>query len=248
MWVEEAGYPVAWVTLEKSDNDLKQFLTYILTALQQTGDDLGQAALEIVENSQEINLQRILGLLINDLRDLEQLIVLVLEDYQLIENEEIDQFIELILNQAIANLHLVITTREDPNLPLTRLRVRNQLTEIRAIDLSFSLEESGEFLSNVMGVNLATKETEILKNRTEGWAAGLQLAALSLKESRDRAKFVEAFRGTHRHVLDYLIEEVLNSQPEEIRGFLRRTSILDQLSPSLCEAVTGQPASRKYLQ
>jgi len=247
MWVEETGHPIAWVTLEKSDNDLKQFLTYLLTALQQAEDNLGQAALEVIENTQDINLQRILKLLINDLCDLDEPIVLVLEDYHLIENENIDQLIELILNQAIANLHLVITTREDPNLPLTRLRVRNQLTEIRAMDLSFSLEEAGDFFSNVMGVNLLKREIEILENRTEGWIAGLQLAALSLKESGDSAKFVEAFRGTHRHVLDYLIDEVLNSQPEEIREFLRRTSILEQLSASLCEAVTGQEASKQYL-
>jgi LuxR family maltose regulon positive regulatory protein len=247
MWVVGAGHPVAWVTLEKSDNDLKQFLTYVLTALQRAEDTIGQAALEAVENTQEMNLQRIRGLLINDLYNLDRPIVLVLEDYHLIENEQIDQFIELMLNQAIANLHLVITTREDPNLPLTRMRVRNQLTEIRAIDLCFSLEEAGEFFANVMGLNLSKKEMEILKNRTEGWVAGLQLAALSLKESHDPTKFVEAFRGTHRHVLDYLIEEVLNSQTEEMREFLCRTSILDQLSPSLCEAVTSQAASRKYL-
>jgi LuxR family transcriptional regulator, maltose regulon positive regulatory protein len=248
MWVEKAGYPVAWVSLEKSDNDVKQFMTYVLTALQQAEDDLGQAALELVENVQEINLQQILGLLVNDLYRLDQLVILVLEDYHLIENEKIDQFIELLLNQTVAKLHLVITTREDPNLPLTRLRVRNQLTEIRAIDLSFSLNEADAFFSNVMGVHLPKREMEILKSRTEGWAAGLQLAALSLKESVDKAKFVEAFRGTHRHVLDYLIEEVLKSQPEDIKDFLRQTSILDQLSPSLCETVTGQKASGKYLQ
>jgi len=248
MWVEEAGHPVAWVSLEKSDNDLKQFITYVLTALQQAEDDLGQAALEFVENGQVINFQQILGLLVNDLYELSQPIILVLEDYHLIENEKIDQFVELILNQAPAKLHLVITTREDPGLPLTRLRVRNQLTEIRAADLSFSLDEASEFFSKVMGVHLPQKEMEVLESRTEGWAAGLQLAALSLKESVDKARFVEAFRGTHRHVLDYLIEEVLNSQPEEIREFLRWTSILDQLSPSLCEAVTGQKASGKNLQ
>jgi LuxR family maltose regulon positive regulatory protein len=247
MWVEEAGYPVAWVTLEESDNDLKRFLTYVLTSLGQAVEHLGQAALEVVENAREISLQRILGLLINDLYDLDQPVVLVLEEYHLIENEEIDQAIEWMLNQAVANLHLVIATREDPNLPLTRLRVRNQLTEIRAADLSFSLEEASDFFSNVMGVSLSKREMEILENRTEGWVAGLQLAALSLKESGDPTKSVEAFRGTHRHILDYLIEEVLKSQPEEIREFLRRTSILDQLSPSLCEAVTGQEASRKYL-
>jgi LuxR family maltose regulon positive regulatory protein len=247
LWVKETGHPVAWVTLEKSDNDVRQFLTYILTALQQARDDLGQAALEAVENAREIDLQRILGLLTNDLCDLDHPIVLVLEEYHLIENPKVDQVIEWMLNQAIANLHLVITTREDPNLPLTRLRVRNQLTEIRAADLSFSLEEACEFLTNVMGVNLSTKDMEILRDRTEGWVAGLQLAALSLREREDPTKFVTAFRGTHRHVLDYLIAEVLNSQPEEIRQFLQRTSILDQLSPSLCEAVTGQEASGKYL-
>ena len=248
MWVEKAGYPVAWVSLEKSDNDLKQFITYVLTALQQAEDDLGQTAFEVVENAQEINLQQILGLLVNELIALDQLVILVLEDYHLIENEEIDQFIELLLQQTVATLHLVITTREDPSLPLTRLRVRNQLTEIRAADLSFSLNEADEFFSNVMGVHLSKREMEILESRTEGWAAGLQLAALSLKESVDKAKFVEAFSGTHRHVLDYLIEEVLKSQPEYLKEFLRSTSILDELSPSLCEAVTGQKASRKYLQ
>jgi LuxR family transcriptional regulator, maltose regulon positive regulatory protein len=248
MWVKETGHPVAWVTLEKSDNDLRQFLTYMLAGLQQARDDLGQAALEAVENAQELNLQRSLGLLINDLCDLDEPIILVLEDYHLIENEQVDQVIELMLNQAIPNLHLVITTREDPNLPLTRLRVRNQLTEVRAADLSFSLEEACEFFSNVMGVNLSTKDMEILRDRTEGWIAGLQLAALSLRDSGDPTKFVAAFRGTHRHVLDYLMDEVLNSQPAEVRDFLYRTSILDQLSPSLCEAVTGQQASRKHLQ
>ncbi|MBI5033937.1 MAG: AAA family ATPase [Chloroflexi bacterium] len=247
MWVEEGGYPVAWVTLEKSDNDLRQFLIYFLTALEQAEDDLGQAALEVVENTQEVDLQRVLGLLVNDLYKLDQPIILVLEEFQLIENEKIDQFLEAILNQAVANLHLVITTREDPNLPLTRLRVRNQLTEIRAMDLSFSLAETGEFFSNVMRVDLSQEEMETLKNRTEGWVAGLQLAALSLKESIDTAKSVEAFRGTHRHVLDYLIEEVLKSQSEEKQEFLRGTSILDELSPSLCEAVTGLRASREFL-
>ncbi|MEZ4726939.1 MAG: LuxR C-terminal-related transcriptional regulator [Caldilineaceae bacterium] len=248
MWVEEARLPVAWVSLEKSDNDLKQFLAYLLIALQQVGDDLGHATLEIVESAPELDLQQILGLLINDLYHLDQPIILVLEDYHQIENTQIDQFLALLLNQAVANLHLVITTREDPNLPLTRLRVRNQLTEIRAGDLSFSLDEAADFFANVMGVHLSNRETAILKNRTEGWVAGLQLAALSLKESADPPKFVEAFRGTHRHILDYLIEEVLNSQPEAVQTFLRRTSILDQLSPALCEAVTGEKASRSFLR
>ncbi|MEZ4868552.1 MAG: LuxR C-terminal-related transcriptional regulator [Caldilineaceae bacterium] len=247
MWAEEAGYPVAWVTLEKSDNDLRQFLTYVLAALQRAEDELGQAALEAVENSADINLPRVLSLLVNDLLGLDRPLVLVLEEYHLIENKQIDQFIEALLNQAVVNLHVIIATREDPSLPITRLRVRNQLTEIRAADLSFSLEEAGEFFANVMRVNLPKRELKILKNRTEGWAAGLQLAALSLKESADSTHFVEALRGTHRHILDYLIEEVIDSQPEAIRAFLRRTSILDQLSPALCAAVTGQQDSTQLL-
>jgi len=247
LWVAEAGYPVAWVALEKADNDLRQFLTYVLAALQRVEDDIGQAALEVVDNSAELNLPHILGLLIHDLLGLDQPLILVLEEYHLIENAQIDQFIEALLNQAVANIHLVIATREDPSLPLTRLRARNQLTEIRAADLSFSLAEASEFFANVMGVNLPKRELTILQNRTEGWAAGLQLAALSLKESADPTRFVEAFRGTHRHILDYLIEEVFDSQPEEIRLFLRRTSILDQLSPALCAAVTGEQASAHHL-
>ena len=131
MWVEEAGHPVAWVALNNSDNDPKQFLKYVLIALQLVVNDLGQTALEVVENSREIDLQQVLGLLINDLCGLDQLVILVLEDYHHIENEKINQALGLLLNQAVPNLHLVITTREDPNLPLTRLRVRNQLTEIR---------------------------------------------------------------------------------------------------------------------
>lgn len=247
MWVEEAGCPVAWLILEQSDNDLKQFLTYLLAALGRVDVDLGQAALEVVESAREIDPHVVLKLLINDLVRLEGQVILVLEEYHLIENQEIDHFIEAILNQAVATLHLVIATREDPNLPLTRLRVRNQLTEVRAADLSFSPAEAAAFFADVMGVDLSARETTILTKRTEGWAAGLQLAALSLREHRDPARFVEAFHGTHRHVLDYLIEEVLNSQTEETRAFLRRTSILDQLSAALCEAVTGQKESAEIL-
>lgn len=248
MWVKQAGCPVAWVTLDKSDNKIIQFLAYVLTALGEAVEQLGQSALEMVENAPEANCQAVLDLLINDLCGLDQPVILVLEEYHLIENETIDQAVEFLLNQSVANLHLVIATREDPNLPLTRLRARNQLTEVRAADLSFSFEEAREFFASAMGVSLSESEIEILKNRTEGWVAGLQLAALSLKKGRDAAKFVETFRGTHRHVLDYLIEEVLNNQPEAIRVFLRRTSILDQLSPALCEAVTGQKESGEYLK
>ena len=247
MWIEELDNPVAWVTLQESDSEIRRFLACIVTAMQCLGNHPCDGICEVVESAREIDVQRTVALLADDVRNLVRPLVLVLEDYHLIGNDRVDRFIESILSNEVANLHLVITTREDPDLPVARMRVRNQLTEIRAKDLSFSLDEAGEFFSTVMGVKLSAGEIETLNNRTEGWIAGLQLAALSLKQSRDPATFVEAFRGTHRHVLDYLIDEVLKSQAEEIREFLRRTSILDQMSPSLCEAVTGQRAAGRYL-
>jgi LuxR family maltose regulon positive regulatory protein len=248
LWLGELGRPVAWVRLEQTDNDLPQFLKYVLAALQRSVDNLGRTALEVVESAREVNLAHVSSLLINDLHALEQPILLVLEDYHLIENPQIDAIIESLLRQAIQNLHLVITTREDPGLSLAHLRVKNQLTEIRAADLRFTLEEAIEFYTKVMSIHLPEKQVAILERRTEGWVAGLQLAALSLRDNRDPETFVSAFRGTHRHVLDYLLEEVLNGQTEEVRGFLRQTSILEQLCALLCEAVTGQKSSHQLLR
>jgi LuxR family transcriptional regulator, maltose regulon positive regulatory protein len=248
LWLGEISRPIAWVRLEKIDNEVPQFLKYLLTALQRIVDSLGGTALEMVESAREINLSHVSSLLINDLYTLEQPIILVLEDYHLIENPEIDAFITALLHQALQTLHLVITTREDPGLPLAHLRVKNQLTEIRAADLRFSQEEASEFFTKVMSIHLPEKQVGILAERTEGWVAGLQLAALSLKESQDPATFINTFRGTHRHVLDYLLEEVLNSQTEEVRRFLRQTAILEQLSAALCEAVTGQKNSQQLLR
>ncbi|HMN31009.1 MAG TPA: hypothetical protein PKE45_22835, partial [Caldilineaceae bacterium] len=248
LWLEEVNRPVAWVRLEKTDNEVSQFLKYVLTALQRSVDTLGRSALELVESAGEVNLSHVSSLLINDLYALEQPVVLVLEDYHLIENPAIDALIDSLLRQAIQNLHLVITAREDPGLSLAHLRVKNQLSEIRAADLRFSGEEASEFFSKVMSIHLPEKQVDLLAQRTEGWVAGLQLTALSLKESQDPEAFISAFRGTHRHVLDYLLEEVLNSQSEEVRSFLHQTSILEQLSASLCDAVTGQKNSRQLLR
>ncbi len=248
LWLEEVSRPVAWVRLERTDNEPSQFLKYVLTALQQCADNLGWAALEVVESARGVNLSLISSLLVNDLNALEQPVILVLEDYHLIDNPAIDALIESLLHQAIQTLHLVITTREDPGLSLAHLRVKNQLTEIRAADLRFSLDEASEFFTKVMSIHLPETQVAILAQRTEGWAAGLQLAALSLKDNQDPETFIRAFRGTHRHVLDYLLEEVLYGQTEEVRSFLCQTSILDQLSAPLCEAVTGQKNCHQLLR
>jgi LuxR family maltose regulon positive regulatory protein len=248
LWLEELSQPAAWVRLEKSENELSEFLKYVLTALQRAVDGLGRTALEMVESAREVNATQVLRLLIHDLYALAQPIILVLEDYHLIENPAIDAFLTSLLQQAIPTLHLVITTREDPSLPLSHLRVQNQLTEIRAADLRFSPTEAREFFTTVMSLDLSEQQVALLAQRTEGWIAGLQLAALSLKESQDPKTFISAFGGTHRHVLDYLLEEVLNGQPEEVRSFLRQTAILAQLSAPLCEAVTGQKKSPHLLR
>lgn len=248
LWLEELSWPVAWVRLDKTDNDLSHFLKYVLTALQRSVENLGRTALEVVESAPDMNLPHVSSLLINDLYALAQPILLVLDDYHVIENPQIDAFIEALLQQAIHNLHLVITTREDPGLSLARLRVKHQLTEIRAADLRFSLDEAVEFFTKVMSIHLSEQQVDTLEQRTEGWVAGLQLAAVPLKANRDPEAFISAFRGTHRHVLDYLLEEVLNAQPEEVRSFLRQTSILEQLSASLCAAVSGQQDSQHLLR
>ena len=145
-------------------------------------------------------------------------------------------------------MHLVIATREDPQLPLARLRAREQLTELRATDLRFTPEEAAEFLKEVMGLDLSTEDIAALESRTEGWIAGLQLAALSMQGRKDTAGFVQAFTGSHRFVLDYLVEEVLQQQPDRVRTFLLQTSILDRLSGPLCDAITGQEESRGMLE
>ena len=145
-------------------------------------------------------------------------------------------------------MHLVITTREDPNLPLARLRVRDQLTELRAADLRFTPSEAAEFLNQVMGLNLSAEDIAALEARTEGWIAGLQLAALSMQGHQDVPGFIQAFAGDHRYIVDYLVEEVLQRQPEPIRNFLLQTAILDRLNGPLCEAVTGQPGGKARLE
>ncbi len=248
LWVEELDCPVAWLRLDPADNKLGQFLKYVVTALQRAVAHVGQGALEMTEAAREVNVAHVTSLLVNDLNALAQPVVLVLEDYHLLDNPQIDAFLGTLLRQALPTLHLVITTREDPALPLAYLRARNQLTEIRAGDLRFSTEEAAAFLTQVMSIDLPAAQVAILEQRTEGWAAGLQLAALSLRDSHDPASLIRAFHGTHRHVLDYLLEEVLNGQPEEVRRFLRQCSILRQVSAALCEAVTGQRNSAALLR
>ena len=189
----------------------------------------------------------LLTALLNDLAALGDA-VLVLDDYHVIESPPIDEALTFFVDHLPPQFRLVIASREDPPLPLARLRARGQLTELRAADLRFTPAEAADFLNQVMGLHLSAADIAALEARTEGWIAGLQLAAISMQGRSDTGSFIQAFTGSHRFVLDYLMEEVLQRQPERVRGFLLQTAILDRLSGPLCNAVTGQQDGKAMLE
>lgn len=239
---------VAWLSLDEGDSDPTRFLAYFIAALQTIVPHLGDAALALLHAAQPSPTESVLTTLLNEIATLPHKVVLVLDDYHVIESAPIDQAITFLLDHLPPVLHLVITTREDPPLPLARYRVRGQLSEMRARDLRFSAAEAAEFLNRTMGLKLAAHEVAALENHTEGWIAGLQLAALSMQGHHDVSGFVAAFAGDHRYIVDYLVEEVLQRQPEMVRRFLLQTSILERLCGSLCDGVTGQSESHVRLE
>ena len=244
-WIAGGERPFAWLSLDERDNDLARFLTYLVAALQTAVPGVGQRVLRMLESPQLPPTELILTSLLNEIAAIPNECTLILDDYHVIEAQPIDQALTFLLEHLPPHLHLVITTREDPNLPLARLRVRGQLTELRATDLRFMLDEAVTFLNQMMGLNLAEADVAALEARTEGWIAGLQLAALSMQGQKDAASFIQTFTGSHRFVLDYLVEEVLQRQSPEVHTFLLHTSILDRLCGSLCDAVVGSLAIRE---
>jgi LuxR family maltose regulon positive regulatory protein len=244
-WVAGCGRPVAWLSLDEGDNDLTRFLIYLVTALQTIAAKIGTGVLGALQSPQPPAIESILTTLLNEIATIPDNFILVLDDYHIIDSKPIDNALAFLLEHLPAQLHLVITTREDPQLPLSRLRVRGQLTELRAADLRFTSSEAAEFLNLVMGLNLSAEDIASLENRTEGWIASLQLAALSMQghTSRDAASFIKSFTGSHHFVLDYLVEEVLQQQSESIQTFLLRTSILDHLCGPLSDAVLGSASA-----
>ncbi len=255
-WLAESGMPVAWLSLEPGDNEPVRFLSYLIAALQTLDPHLGAVALTLLQMPQPAAVETVLTLLTNDVgsygRDGGDF-VLVLDDYHVIDAKPIDQALTFLVEHLPPQMHLVIATREDPQLPLARLRARGQLTELRVTDLRFTPSEAAEFLNQGMGLNLSAEDVTALEARTEGWVAGLQLAALSLQGHQDATSFITSFTGSHHFVLDYLVEEVLQQQAENIQAFLLRTSILDRLCGSLCDAVLLNPsgsgqATLEYLE
>ena len=229
----------AWLSLDPGDNDPVRFWTYVITSLQKTGATIDERVLTLLQTHQPPAFESVLTSLINDLAAAHHDVMLVLDDYHVIQNQTIHEALAFLLEHRPPRLHLIIVTREDPPLPLPRLRARGELTEIRAADLRFAGGEAAAFLSTTMGLSLTAHDLALLESRTEGWIAGLQLAALSMQGKPDTSRFIQAFAGTDRYIVDYLVSEVLQRQPEAIRRFLLETAILDRLSGSLCDAVTG---------
>ena len=242
-WVAGCNQPVAWLSLDEGDRDPARFLMYLVAALQTIRADLGDGIRELLQSPQPPPIESILTDLLNQISTLPQNFLLVLDDYHVIDSTAIDHALAFLLDHQPLQMHLVIATREDPDLPLARLRAKGQLTELRAADLRFTPSEAAEFLNQVMGLKLSFGNIAALETRTEGWIAGLQLAALSMQGYQDTASFIESFTGSHRFVMDYLVEEVLHQQPERVQTFLLRTSILNRLCGALCDAVLLDPST-----
>lgn len=246
-FVAQLARPVAWVSLDEGDNDPMRFWAYVIAACQRVQDGVGAATLALSASPQPLPAEAIPASLSNELAGLECDLALVLDDLHAIHNEAIHTALTFLLDHLPEKLHLIVSTRVDPPWPLARWRARNRLVEVRTQELRFTRQEALAFLQRVMGLELSIEDAAALEERTEGWAAGLQLAGLSLQGRSDIAGFVKAFTGSHTYVAEYLVEEVLQRQPQEVQGFLLRTSILERMNASLCEAVSSCPNGQAVL-
>ncbi len=243
---------VAWLSLDPGDSDLRRFLTHLVAAVQRAIPQAGAQASALLDADRGLSTEDVLVSLVNDLDTLAGPTVLALDDYHLIDDPAVHDAVTLLLDNLPPQVTVAITTRADPALPLARLRARGELQEIRAADLRFTQDEATTFLNDVMGLRLEAGHVAALEERTEGWAAGLQLAALSARgrtagTGSDIGDFVAKFSGSHRFVLDYLLEEVLDSQPDDVRAFLLDTCVLDQLTGPSCDALTGRTDGQQEL-
>jgi LuxR family transcriptional regulator, maltose regulon positive regulatory protein len=250
---------VAWLSLDEGDSEPARFLSYLIASLQTVVAGIGEGVLSTLESPQPPPTESVLTALLNEVATVPGSLVLVLDDYHVVDAIPVDEALAFMLEHLPAQMHLVIATREDPGLPLARLRARSQLTELRAADLRFTPAEAAEFLNQAMSLSLSAADISAVETRTEGWIAGLQMAALALQgmarrgtgstgSRSDTAGFIQAFTGSHRFVMDYLVEEVLQRQPENVRSFLLQTSILHRLCGPLCDAVTGQKDGGRTLE
>jgi LuxR family maltose regulon positive regulatory protein len=247
-WFDDIGLRSAWLSLDEGDNDPARLLAYLIAALQQVDPRIGLGAGAMLGSPQPPPGETVLTSVINDLAEISQPLILAADDYHVIQNPIVHRQVGFLLENQPAQIHLVILTREDPLLPISRLRSRGQLCEIRQKDLRFTRQETGEFLQRVMGLDLVVEDLDILQDRTEGWVTGLQLAAISMQGSADLHQFVLSFAGSHRYILDYLFEEIFSQQPAGMQDFMTKTSILDQLAADLCDFVIQKSDSRARLE
>lgn len=239
-WVQEAKLPTGWLSLDERDNDPNRFWLYFVTALQQGVPHMGEATLAMLRSPEQLPFEAFLTPLLNEFAQLQTNLILVLDDYHLITANIIHDALNFVLEHLPNQAHLVVATRIHPPLSLAKLRVRAQLTELGADDLRFTDEEATTFLSQSLSEPLTESQIETLQNKTEGWVAGLQLATLSLKRTANSVSLIDSFKGNQQHILDYLVEEVLEHQSQPLQSFLLRSSILEQMCASLCEAVVGE--------
>jgi LuxR family maltose regulon positive regulatory protein len=240
MWIASRDFPSAWVTLDENDNDPSRFWTYAVSALRTLDPALGKITLSALMTSQQSSFESLLTPLINDLARLKETSALVLEDYHFINSNEINEGLSFFIQHLPESLHLVLITRADPNLPLAILRARDELVELNTTDLRFSVAETEAFLREIAHIGIPPSAVVMLQERTEGWVAGLRLAALSLqnRSTGEAEKVIQTFSGSHRYIADYLIKEVFESQPEDMQNFLLKTCFLKRLTDSLCDAIT----------
>ncbi|WP_019012141.1 LuxR C-terminal-related transcriptional regulator [Deinococcus aquatilis] len=246
-WAAGSGQPVAWLSLDAAESDATLFVLALAAALQTAVPELGKGVEGALRSPQPPSAESALAALLHELARLRAPVVLVLDDYHRIDAKPVDAALLFLLEHLPPTLHLILSTREDPQLPLARWRAQGELTELRAADLRFTATETADFLNGMMGLGLTATHITTLENRTEGWIAGLQLAALSMRGREDVPEFIRRFAGDHRYIVDYLVEEVLRLQPEPVRRFLLETSILDRLCGPLCDAVTEQQGGHARL-
>jgi LuxR family maltose regulon positive regulatory protein len=245
------NYRVAWLSLDEGDNEPARFLSYLIASINQIeglGFTFGEAIQNMIQSPQPPPIDILITTLINEIIETPIKLLFILDDYHLVSSAPIDDVLLYFFEHLPPQFHFVIITRDDPQLPLARMRVNSELNEIRATDLRFNSTEVGEFLNQVMDLNLTEENIEAIETRTEGWIAGLQLAAISMQGQEDATQFIKSFTGSHRLVLDYLIEEVLEQQSEHIKSFLLQTAVLTRLNGPLCDVLTGQQDGQQILE
>ncbi|MFC1922701.1 tetratricopeptide repeat protein [Chloroflexota bacterium] len=252
-WIDHSQLQTAWLSIDEMDNELDRFLTYLIAALQQLDEGIGLDVQSALSESQAAPIETLLTRLVNETEvvlgeeEHRNQFILVLDDYHLIKNQSVHDALNFLLDNLPPSMHLVIAGRSDPPVPISKLRVQGEVAEIRTPDLRFTKNEAAEFLNDLIGFDLSAEEITALEKRTEGWIASLQLAALSMQGREDRKAFVDAFSGSHCHVIDYLVDEVMSRQPEDLQAFLYQTSILDRFSAPLCDAALEITTSRQIL-